>query len=207
MHDLFERVLEQIDVDGTIIAGGAVRDLFYNKTVDQIKDIDVYIHENRDFDYAAHGFVVDEEQVGFEEYEGVPGLLKVVNTHFGDRGPMVQFIHVPRSPYDHIQTFDLSTSYAYFDHRGATFLKPFLDSRDTRQIKVLRTENLNKTLRRANAVQNKFGHFHRDVLLSPDVLAEWEFLHGDDVRAGIWVRKVRVFNDLDFVDANPFAEI
>jgi len=135
-----------------VIAGGAVRDLWLEGPV---KDIDVFIWNAnwaRPMFVPEGGIHIDTPNRN-EEYEGTQ-ILAIENFLVTDQD--VQIIYIDRPFSEYIETFDLSTSYAWYNG-GLHFEPEFMRTMDTGVISIVNAQGSpNKINRRAQRVVEKY---------------------------------------------------
>jgi len=142
---IFKEILDAIDLDNAIIAGGAVRDWLTGR---KPKDIDVFYTGNLNFKRLTDlGFTVDHEFDDREIYGNLLGIQTILDHVY--KGYKVQFIQINCDPHAFVNTFDLSTSYCWYDFDGFRFAPEFLKSMDTGVIEILKTLNPERSQQRA----------------------------------------------------------
>jgi len=117
-----------------IIAGGAVRDFLLDEAP---KDIDVFISQPENFDPDGFGWDWGAAK-NYETYDDGFHVFDYIHYSEDDLTCSfdVQFIFVPNA-MEHLNTFDLSTSYVYYDGSKIYTFEPFDYTLDTAELLVI----------------------------------------------------------------------
>lgn len=164
-EDKLRELLEIIDIDSTVIAGGVIRDIILGARGS--KDIDVFVEELPSEDRLKKRglFFVKETTKDVpdgDEYLDDNNVVRVLYYQWGDA--LVNLILVKGLPRHHIDTFDLSSTMCYMDPDGKIVkMWAFNDGLICKDIYLVRGTWTEKSTKRAKQTLEKFPKYFETI--------------------------------------------
>jgi len=152
---LFKEVLDQ-GPPGAIIAGGAIRDLFFGKS---FKDIDVF--------YVGDGYTWPEsftfaEGPKWTDYGDLHSVVEITNLKY--KGNDVQVMRLTEHPIPYVYQFDIDLCKAYYDG-GLYYTEDFVKDAVNKTL-TINGGHGKRAVERANRINEKYNF----IIKEPDYL-------------------------------------